>query len=116
MGYLRFFEEAIRDTYHLLDEKNQLYLYYEKELSQWLDTHMSKLSASQRFSVISMLQTDLFGDSSLDIVKIAYMMDCSEKTARKILAEAGPLLSSTKDGKKLIWHINLNTLSTKPSG
>ena len=115
MGYLRFFEEAIKDTYHLLDEKNLLYLHYEKELSQWLDTHMSRLSASQRFSFIYMLQTDLFGDSSLDIVKIAFMMDCSEKTARKILAEAGPLISSTKDGKKLIWHINLNTLSSEPS-
>ena len=54
-------------------------------------------------------------DASMDIAKVAFFMECSEKTARKVLAEAGPLISATKDGKKLIWHINLNTLSSEPT-
>ena len=49
----------------------------------------------------------------MDISRITYMMECSEKTARKILSDAGPLVKTTKDGRKLIWHINLETLSSE---
>ena len=114
MGYLQFFKEAVIDTYHLLDEKNLSYLQYEKKLEHWLDKNMSRISTTHRVCFKYMLQTDMFGDSSMDIAKVAFFMECSEKTARKILAEAGPLISCTKDGKKLIWHINLNTLSSEP--
>ena len=110
-GYLRFFKEAIDDTYNTLDEKNKLYHLYEQRLDSWIEEHMNKISFSQRFSFRYMLQTDLFGDSALDISRIAYMMECSQKTARKILADAGSLVMPVKDGKKLIWHINLAALS-----
>ena len=49
----------------------------------------------------------------MDITKIVRVMECSEKTARKIFAEAGPLLRTSKDGRKIIWHINLDTLSSE---
>ncbi len=113
MSYLAFFKEAIDSTYVTLEEKNKLYQEYEKLLNAWIDRNMSKLSFVQRFCFVYMLQTDLFGDSSMDISKITYMMECSEKTARKILVDAGPLLKSSKDGRKLIWHINLETLSAE---
>lgn len=74
---------------------------------------MNKLSSVQRFCFVYMLQADLFGDSSMDISRIAYMMECSERTARKILSDAGPLVKTTKDVRKLIWHINLDTLSAE---
>lgn len=115
MGYLQFFKEAVIDTYHLLDEKNLAYQQYEKKLEHWLDKHMNRISTTHRVCFKYMLQTDMFGDSSMDIAKVAFFMECSEKTARKILAEAGPLISATRDGKKLIWHINLNTLSSEPT-
>ena len=111
MGYLSFFREAIDNTYNTLEEKNKLYQKYEQLLDTWIDQHMSKLSFSQRFCLKYMLQADLFGDSSMDISKISYFMECSEKTARKILADAGSLVTTTKDGRKLIWHINLETLA-----
>ena len=113
MGYLAFFKEAIDGTYVTLEEKNKLYQEYEKLLYAWIDRNMNKLSSVQRFCFVYMLQTDLFGDSSMDISKITYMMECSERTARKILADAGPLVETTKDGRKLIWHINLDTLSSE---
>ena len=111
MGYLAFFKEAIDGTYVTLEEKKKLYQEYEQMLYAWIDRNMNKLTSAQRFCFVYMLQTDLFGDSSMDISRITYMMECSEKTARKILADAGPLLKTTKDGRKLIWHINLDPLS-----
>ena len=113
MGYLTFFKEAIDGTYVTLEEKNKLYQEYEKLLDGWIDKNMNKLSFMQRFSFKYILQADLFGDSSMDISRITYMMECSEKTARKILSDAGPLVKTTKDGRKLIWHINLETLSSE---
>ena len=94
-----------------VEEKNKLYQEYEKLLYAWIDRNMNKLTSAQRFCFVYMLQTDLFGDSSMDISRITYMMECSERTARKILADAGPLLKTSKEGRKLIWHINLETLS-----
>ena len=111
MGYLIFFREAIDGTYVTLEEKNKLYQEYEKLLDAWIDRNMNKLTSAQRFCFVYMLQTDLFGDSSMDISRITSMMECSERTARKILADAGMLLKTSKDGRKLIWHINLETLS-----
>lgn len=116
MGYLAFFREAIDDTYVTLEEKNKLYQEYEKLLEVWIERNMNKLTSVQRFCFVYMLQTDLFGDSSMDISRITYMMECSEKTARKILADAGSLLKTSKDGRKLIWHINLETLSAGENG
>ena len=113
MGYLSFFKEAIEGTYATLEEKNKLYQEYEQKLDAWIDRKMNKLSSIQRFCFVYMLQADLFGDSSMDISKIAYMMECSERTARKILSDAGPLVKTTKDGRKLIWHIDLDTLSSE---
>ena len=113
MGYLTFFKEAIDGTYVTLEEKNKLYQEYEKLLDGWIDKNMNKLSFMQRFSFKYILQADLFGDSSMDISRITYMMECSEKTARKILSDAGSLVKTTKDGRKLIWHINLETLSSE---
>ena len=113
MGYLTFFKEAVDSTYITLDEKNNLYQEYEKLLYAWIDRNMNKLSSAQRTSFVYMLQTDLFGDSSMDISRIAHMMECSEKTARKILADAGPLLKTAKEGRKLIWHMNLDALSSE---
>lgn len=110
MGYLRFFQEAIEGTYHTLAEKNELHQKYVQILEEWLDNHMNKLSRSQRFCFHYMLQTDLFGESSLDISMIAQIMECSPKTARKILAKASPLVFSEKDGRKQIWHLNLKML------
>ena len=111
MGYLAFFREAIDGTYVTLEEKKSLYQKYEQKLNAWIDKNMNKLTSTQRFCFVYMLQTDLFGDSSMDISSIIFIMECSEKTARKILADAGSLLKTTKDGRKLIWHINLDTLS-----
>lgn len=113
MGYLTFFKEAIDGTYITLEEKKKLYQEYEKLLDAWIDKNMNKLSFTQRYSFKYMLQADLFGDSSMDISRITYMMECSEKTARKILADADPLVKTTKDGRKLIWHINLEALSSE---
>ena len=113
MGYLTFFKEAVDSTYITLDEKNNLYQEYEKLLYAWIDRNMNKFSSAQRTSFVYMLQTDLFGDSSMDISRIAHMMECSEKTARKILADAGPLLKTAKEGRKLIWHMNLDALSSE---
>ena len=113
MGYLTFFKEAVNDTYITLEEKNNLYQEYEKLLETWINKNMNKLSSVQRYSFCYMLQADLFGDSSMDISGIAHMMECSEKTARKILADAGPLVKTSKDGRKLIWHINLDALSSE---
>ena len=113
IGYLRFFREAIDDTYRLLDEKNRLYQQFKKMLTSWLNKHMNKVTSIQRVCFNSMLQTDMFGESSMDISKIASYMECSERTARKILADAGPLLTTTKDGRKIIWHINLDTLASE---
>lgn len=113
MGYLAFFKEAIDGTYVILEEKNKLYQEYEKLLNAWIEKNMNKLTSVQRLCFVYMLQTDLFGDSSMDISRITYMMECSEKTARRILADAGPLMKTTKDGRKLIWHINLDTLSSE---
>ena len=114
MGYLSFFREAVEDTYSTLEEKNRLYQEYEKKLDAWIDKNINnKLSFSQRFSFKYMLQAELFGDLSMDISKITYMMECSERTARKILADAGELVKITKDGRKLIWHINLEALASE---
>ena len=113
MGYLHFFKEAIEDTYKTLEEKNRLYQEYAQILETWLNKNMSKLTFTQNFGFRYMLQADLFGDSSMDITKIVRVMQCSEKTARKIFAEAGPLLKTSKDGRKIIWHINLDTLSSE---
>ena len=110
-GYLEFFKEAIDDTYRTLEEKYELYQRYEKELYTWLDEHMSKLSSRQQFCFRYMLQTDLFGDMSFDISMIAYMMECSQKTARKILTDAGSLVVMEKEGKRNVWHINRKALS-----
>ena len=111
MGYLGFFKEAIVSTYNTLEEKNSLYQKYEQLLDNWIDQYMNKLSFSQRFCFKYMLQADLFGDSSMDISKVSYFMECSEKTARKLLSDAGSLVTTTKDGRKLIWHINLEELA-----
>jgi len=97
----------------LLDEKNRLYQQFKKMLTSWLNKHMNKVTSIQRVCFNSMLQTDMFGESSMDISKIASYMECSERTARKILADAGPLLTTTKDGRKIIWHINLDTLASE---
>ena len=110
MGYLRFFKEAIEDTYKTLEEKNIQYQAYEQKLLLWINKHL-KLSHAQQSCFKYMLQTDLFGESSVDISVAAFFMECSERTARKIMADAGPLVRTTKDGKKIIWHINLETLS-----
>ena len=111
MGYLGFFKEAIVSTYNTLEEKNSLCQKYEQLLDNWIDQYMNKLSFSQRFCFKYMLQADLFGDSSMDIYKVSYFMECSEKTARKLLSDAGSLVTTTKDGRKLIWHINLEELA-----
>jgi hypothetical protein len=111
MGYLGFFKEAIVSTYNTLEEKNSLCQKYEQLLDNWIDQYMNKLSFSQRFCFKYMLQADLFGDSSMDISKVSYFMECSEKTARKLLSDAGSLVTTTKDGRKLIWHINLEELA-----
>lgn len=111
MGYLAFFKEAIDSTYITLEEKNNLYQEYVQMLNAWIDRHMNRLSSVQRFCFVYMLQADLFGDLSMDISKISYMMECSEKTARKILNDASPLVNKSKDGRKLVWHINLEALS-----
>ena len=66
-------------------------------------------------SVLNLVKTVVFFQVSMDISGITYMMECSEKTARKILADAGPILNTSKDGRKLIWHINLDTFSASPS-
>ena len=111
MGYLSFFKEAIDSTYNTLDEKYKLYQKYEQLLDNWIDQHMNRLSTLQRLCFRYILQADLFGDSSMDISNISFLMECSEKTARKLLADSGPLVTTTKDGRKLIWHINLETLA-----
>ena len=113
MGYLHFFKEAIEDTYITLEEKNNQYQEYEQKLLHWMNKHLNKLSYTQQSCFKYMLQTDLFGESSVDISRAAFFMECSEKTARKIMANAGPLVRTTKDGKKTIWHINLDTLSSE---
>ena len=113
MGYLHFFKEAIDDTYKILEEKNTQYQKKEKKLLHWLDKHMNKITFPQRACFRYMLQTDMFGDSPVDISIVTYFMECSDKTARKILTDAEPLVRKTKDGKKLIWHINLDTLSSE---
>ena len=115
MGYLHFFKEAIEDTNNILEEKNSQYQKYEQKLIHWLDMHMNKLSNPERACFKIMLQADLFGESSIDIVTVASLMECSGKTARKILNDAGPLVMTTKEGRKLIWHINLETLASEES-
>lgn len=97
MGYLTFFKEAVDSTYITLDEKNNLYQEYEKLLYAWIDRNMNKLSSAQRTSFVYMLQTDLFGDSSMDISRIAHMMECSEKNSQKNI---GRCRSVTENGKR----------------
>ncbi len=113
MGYLHFFKEAIEDTNKILEEKNNQYRVYEQKLFHWINKYLSKLSHTQQSSFRYMLQIDLFGESSVDISAAAFFMECSEKTARKIMDDAGPLVRTTKNGKKLIWHINLDTLDSE---
>lgn len=113
MGYLRFFKEAIDDTYRILEEKNNQYQKYDRKLLLWLNKHMNKITYPQQACFEYMLQTDMFGESQVDISTVAYFMECSDKTARKIMTDAGPLVRTTKDGRKLIWHINLDTLSVE---
>ena len=110
MGYLSFFKEAIEETYESLSEKNRLYLQNKQMLTNWLTMNMSKCTTAQEVCFIYMLQEDMFGESSMDISKVALLMECSERTARKVLAEAGSLISVTKAGRKQIWHINLKAL------
>ena len=114
IGFLQFFRAAIEDAYGTLSEKNSLYQDLQKKLDRWLSEHLNRLSSAQRFGFSCMLQTDLFGDSPLDIAAITGFMDCSEKTARKILSEAGDLVDGSKDGKKQLWHINIHLLSQAP--
>ncbi len=111
-GYLMFFKEALEDTYKTLEEKNMLYKQYDAILKNWLEKNLSKLSITKKIGFTLMLQTDLFGDSSNDISDVARYLECSEKTARKILSDAGPLVKFTKEGNKHIWHIDLNFLSS----
>ena len=113
MGYLHFFKEAIEDTFTILEEKNNQYQDYEQKLLHWIEKRLNKLSHTQQSCFKYMLQNDLFGESSVDISLAAFFMECSEKTARKILADAGSLIRTTKDGKKNIWHINLDTLASE---
>ena len=110
-GYLLFFKEALEETYKTLLEKNMLYQEYKEILGNWLNENI-KLSNSQKLCFIIMLQSELFGDPSMDISIIAEYMDCSQKTARKLLADAGSLVYFSKDGKKQIWHINIKFLSS----
>lgn len=112
LGYLKFFKEALEETNKILYEKNMLYKEYEEILNTWLKINMCKLSSSQINCFRYMLQTELFGDPSLDISAIADFMDCSQKTARKILSDAGSLIFATKDGRKQIWHISIKFLSS----
>ena len=111
MGYLRFFREAIEDTCQILEDKYQLYTKYERILDSMVDEHLHHLSFAQKYCFKYMLQTDLFGESILDIYAIAEVMECSTKTARKILADAGTLVRYTKEGNRQIWHINLDVLN-----
>ena len=113
MGYLHFFREAIEDTYKILEEKNNQYQDYEQKLLHWINMHLSKLSYAQQSCFKYMLQNDLFGESSVDISVAAIFMECSEKTARKILADAGSLIRTSKNGRKIIWHISLDTLASE---
>ena len=113
MGYLHFFKEAIEDTFTILEEKNNQYQDYEQKLLHWIEKRLNKLSHTQQSCFKYMLQNDLFAESSVDISLAAFFMECSEKTARKILADAGSLIRTTKDGKKNIWHINLDTLASE---
>ena len=110
-GYLEFFREAIEDTYNTLDEKYKLYQLYKQSLDVWISNHMNKTSSGQQSGFTYMLQTVLFGDMQFDISMVAHIMECSERTARKILADAGPLVIMTKSGKKNVWHINLEELA-----
>ena len=58
-----------------------------------------------------MLQIDLFGIPFFDINIIANLMECSTKTARRVLSDAAEIVIYEKKGNKLIWHINLNALA-----
>ena len=115
-GYLTFFKDALKDTYVTLEEKNMLYKEYEGILNDWLKNNMSKISATERVCFKYLLQAELFGESTLDINNVSKFMECSEKTARKILADAGQLVYSTKEGRKLIWHINVKFLASLGEG
>ena len=106
-----FFQEAIDDTYQTLNEKYVLYQNYEKLLNKWLDSREMKITSMQRFCFTFMLQSDLFGESTAGVEEVAYMMECSTRTARKVLADVGNLVTFSKDGHKQIWHINLKELA-----
>ena len=110
-GWLLFFQEAINDTYSILQEKYSMYNKYAKQLSRWLDDNMPKISSAQKVCFTHMLQSDMFGDPVNDIENISKMMECSIRTARRVLTDAGSLVTTSREGRKQFWHINLDTLA-----
>jgi len=112
--FLRFIEQAVKDTYEALYEKLQAYTHYQALLDLFIDQNKKALG---KYDILLsfMLQAELFGDGRFDVQELAYITSLSTNTVRKIIALCGNLIVQEKDGVKYVYHIDRAYLDHLPA-
>lgn len=110
IDFLRFFNLALDDAYATLKDKNNRYKQYLQALNAAMTLNIPNPDSSYQLMLRVMLQAELFGQPGYDIHQLAYLVEKSENTVRKMLNQCGNLVLSQKSGKKIQFRLRLDLL------
>lgn len=110
MQFLKFFKQAIDESYQSLAEKKSHYERYKALLDQAIASRETNAPMKNNALLDQMLQAELFGHPCFSIEMITQLLGCSPKTARKTMEELSPLVYYKTEKRKYWWHINLDYL------